>query len=115
MSESSLTKTVAEPKETSESLHGIPAQPPPSCPLVDKAIQVVEQIQRDIKGFERAEEQELRDMLSWVDRWISDLTGYRGNGLLEDIRTANVNIRDWGQAWKDLALEHAPEPEQEVA
>ena len=105
----------AKEQVTSEQIHGVPDQPPPTCPLVDKAIQVVEQIQRDIKGFDRADESELRDMLSWVDRWLADLVGYRGNGMLEDIRTANSKVREWGQGWKDLALEHVPEPEQETA
>lgn len=94
--------------DTSESRHGIAAQPDPCCPLIDDALDEVAQMQRGIRGYERAGEDELRAMLSDIEWRLGLLSGYSRTGVLEDIRKRTVEIRAWGEEWKQLALEHAP-------
>lgn len=94
-----------ERAETSEQRHGISAQPADTCPLIDKARACVEKCQREMRGYERAEEAELRDMLSTVESELADLIGWR-SGLLEEIRVRASEIRHWGQEWKDTAKDY---------
>jgi hypothetical protein len=79
--------------------------------MINDAIESVTKLQRRIRGYERADEDELRDMLSDVEYLLSELSGYGGSGVLEDLRERIEEVRAWGQEWKDLAKEHAPLPE----
>lgn len=97
--------------ETSESLHEISAQPGPTCPLIDEALREVAKCLSVLRGYERAEEDELRDKLSDIESRLSTLSGWGNSGLLEDIRARTIAIRQWGQEWKDLAICYAPAPE----
>jgi hypothetical protein len=94
-----------ERAETSEQRHGISPQPGDTCPLIDKARACVEKCQREMRNYERAEEAELRDMLSTVESELADLIGWR-SGLLEEIRVRASEIRHWGQEWKDAAKDY---------
>jgi hypothetical protein len=66
-----------------------------------------------IRGYERASEAELRDMLSDVEYQLGLLVGYGRSGTFEDIRKRATELRSWGNEWKALAKEHAPVVEQE--
>lgn len=107
----SLERSV-RPTATSEELYGITKQPPPTCPLIDDALKEVNGCQKRIRNYERADEDELRDMLSDVESNLGTVSGYRNSGLLEDIRQRVEEIRAWGEEWKRLAIEHAPKPDE---
>lgn len=84
--------------ETSESVFGLPEQPPNTCPMIDKAKKIIAKLSTRIKGYKKVDDvEELLDMLSDVE-WDIDISSD-----LEDIRTNAENIRAWGQAWKDYA------------
>lgn len=109
-----------ETRRTSEQRYGIPRQPAETCPLInsviDSVVEAVTDIRRAIRGFERADELDLREMIRDVERIVDSLYELQGkNSVLEKIRSSNGDIREWGQAWKELALEHAPAPEQVAA
>ena len=97
--------------KTSEELYGIVEQPRNTCPMIDEALRELAQIARRIRGYERAGEDELRDMLSDVELCIGCLDGWNRTGLLEDIRKNVTAIRSWGQEWKAYAMDYAPAPE----
>lgn len=99
--------------KTSEYRFGISKQPPNTCPLIDKAHVYVEKIYQAMRGYEKADEDELRDILSTVEHNLAYLIGYGNQGLLEDIRQNAAAIRQWGQEWKDLAKQFAPPYERE--
>ena len=103
-----------EKEQTSEELYGISKQPAETCPIIDEALRELGEIERRIRGYEKADESELRDMLSDVETRIGYLDGWNRTGLLEDIRKNTKAIRAWGQEWKDYAKENAPVPEAEV-
>ena len=103
----------AEKEHTSEELYGISKQPTETCPIIDEALRELGEIARRIRGYEKADEYELRDMLSDVETRIGYLDGWNRTGLLEDIRKNTTAIRAWGQEWKDYAKENAPAPEAE--
>ena len=100
------------PTATSEEIYGITKQPPPTCPLIDEALKEVERCQKRIMRYEKSDEDELRDMLSDVESNLGSVSGYGKSGLLEDIRERVEAIRAWGEEWKQLALEHAPKPDE---
>ncbi len=99
---------MSDESQPSETLYGISRQPAPACPTINAAIDDVVKLQRRIKGYERAEEDELRDMLSDVEYLLGELCGYGRTGTLEDLRDRITDVRAWGQEWKDLAKEHTP-------
>ena len=92
-------------KKTSEEEHYVSEQPGDTCPLIDKAYACIEKCQRTIRNYERADEEELRDMLSTVESELTGLIGWK-NGLLEEIRVRASEIRHWGQEWKDTAKDY---------
>ena len=100
-------------KDTSEYVFGISKQPLDTCPMIDEAVKDITEIYKTIRNYERADEDELRDMLSTVEHKLSYLVGYGNQGLLEDIRQNAASIRQWGQEWKDLAKQFAPPYERE--
>ena len=81
--------------ETSESVLGLPEQPPNTCPMIDKAQKIIAKLSTRIKGYKKVDDVE--ELLSDVE-WDIDISSD-----LEDIRTNAENIRAWGQAWKDYA------------
>lgn len=108
-------KTTAAGEQTSEEIFGIVKQPPPTCPLVDEAIKIVQACADDLRGYERMDEEDLRRAISDIEDKLSELAPLRSQwrnsgGLLEDIRTNAGAIREWGQDWKDLAKKLQPQP-----
>lgn len=96
--------------QTSEELYGITKQPPPTCPIIDEALREVDLIAKCIRGYERADESELREMISSIEWRIGLLSGYGKTGLLEDIRKNVIEIRAWGEEWKNTVLHTSPTP-----
>lgn len=72
--------------------------------MVDDCLQTVREALSHIKGYERASEEELRGMCEKVEYWIGDLDGR--SGMIEDLREANKDIREWGEEWKRTALKY---------
>ena len=108
-----LLEMSTEKEQTSEELYGISKQPAETCPIIDEALRELGEIARRIRGYEKADESELRDMLSEVETRIGYLDGWNRTGLHEDIRKNTTAIRAWGKEWKDYAKENAPAPEAE--
>ena len=46
----------------SEALYGVSKQPSPTCPIIDTGIRTIVKLQKHIRGYERAEQDELRDL-----------------------------------------------------
>lgn len=84
---------------TNEETFKVREQPSPTCPMIDGLIKRVNWIERQIKGYNAAEENELREMVDSVDTEISYFTDN-----LEKIRSHVETIRAWGQDWKEIAL-----------
>lgn len=99
-------RTLQDLKESyicsSEKLLGITEQPDQQCPRVDEAIRDYDRMFREIKSI-------CKDLsrVDGAEEMASDIDWWNGNvdfvGALEDLRTQCMNIRDWGQQWKDLA------------
>lgn len=90
-------------KKTSEELYGIIKQPVPTCPIINEALTEVNEMQKLIRGYERADENELKSMLSDIEYKLGLLSGYSRSGLLEDVRENCELIRNWGEEWKTWA------------
>jgi hypothetical protein len=93
---------------TSEARYGLPKQPKETCPIVDagqKALNRFFDNQPSDRQLRNADEDDLRSMLEAV---TGDLDYYKGDveDALEHSRQQSVDIREWGQAWKDLAKEN---------
>lgn len=88
--------------QTSEEIHKISKQPEPTCPLIDKTIELNEKVLDALKRWERDGE----DFESLASRCEdAEWSAAKIEDKLESIR-ANVElIRNWGQEWKELALE----------
>ena len=67
--------------------------------MIDGVIQDLATIMRAIKGYRNAYESELRDMVDDVDTYINQ------EDAMEEIRTNVCLIRDWGESWKQYALQ----------
>lgn len=103
-----------ERAETSEVEHGVSEQPPETCPMIDEVLSIIEKCQDGLRGYERMEEEEMRDALKDIEYALAEITGYRHNGPLEKVRQNAGAIRAWGQEWKDLAKDyHSRIPEEE--
>ena len=70
-----------EKEQTSEELYGISKQPAETCPIIDEALRELGAIARRIRGYERADESEMRDMLSDVETRIGYLDGWNRSCL----------------------------------
>jgi hypothetical protein len=102
--------------DTSEQRHMVGAQPEETCPIIDKAVNCVGKVMDALHGYERIEDtEELKKILSYIEIELSNAVGYRGNGLLEDIRERVKEIRSWGQDWKMTALKYHEQITQEVS
>lgn len=103
-----------EPTGTSEYRYGIIRQPDNGCPLIDDVLDCLENAMDAIKRYERCDDvDELRDMISTVETELGSVIGYRRGGKMEVIRERMSEIREWGQEWKNLAKQYAPEEERE--
>lgn len=85
---------------TNEEAFEVREQPAPTCPMIDSLIKRSNEIMKTIRGYNRANEEELRLMVDDVDtsiRYFED--------QLNEIRSHVEDIRSWGQDWKDVALD----------
>lgn len=93
---------MVEEKLTPEQIHDI--SPQPSFPSVDEVYQIVVDLQRQIKGYERYNEEELIRLIQDIEYELSNLVGYGKSGLLEDIIDKTSEIVCWGYEWRRCAL-----------
>ena len=85
---------------TSESERDLPAQPQDTCPMIDRVIDVLDDIIKSTRYYDRIDSvEDLQSIISDI-RWDIDL-----DGDMEKIRTNVCLIREWGQSWKEYALE----------
>lgn len=105
------TNTTTETPETSEERHGITAQPPLGCPLVEDAINEMDGVLMAIRNYNDChDEGELHEMLREVEYAVSNYC-CRGNAnKLNAIRHRLEKVRAWGEDWKRYALELAKRP-----
>lgn len=94
--------------DTSEHHYGLPKQPKKTCPIVNDGLDALKKLvynQPRAREIERGEEDGLRDML---ERVCSDLDYYVPDveNALESCRQQAIDLREWGQSWKDLAKEN---------
>lgn len=90
---------------TSEEIHGIPPQPPPTCPMIDESIEIVKSAihkAREAHSTFRDPDSFAESMCD-IERELSQLVGISGPAVLEKARQNTVEIRAWGQAWKEKA------------
>jgi len=92
----------------SEKKWGITPQPEPACPMIDDALDDLRSALKELDGWDRCDDVgELKNKCD-MGSWYAD----RLNVTLEKIRERAGEIRDWGDAWKSLAKEHAPQTEE---
>lgn len=85
---------------TSESERGLPAQPQDTCPMIDRVIDVLNDVIKSTRHHDRIDSAEdLHNIISDIRQDIDLDDG------MEKIRTNVCLIRDWGQGWKEHALE----------
>lgn len=112
---------------TSEERYGILKQPSDTCPLIDKAVELVEEIDLEIRGADRylmrridrcEGEDELREMISELVQMLDDNAVAARNmdtdpfkKQMEVIRSHVIDIRQWGTEWKNLAKDMAEKVE----
>ena len=86
---------------TSEEILGLPKQPPPSCPDIDKVLRSARDVSRSIRAaLHNSRGEPWEDCVSDVEtEWMSLDVEF----ALESLRTHNQTLRDWGQAWKEEA------------
>ena len=93
--------------DTSESIYDIVPQPPDTCPFINDVINEIDKCSKAMLRRDRYPEDPkvLMQMLDEADSCLYGLTS-----TMEDIRRNVINIRRWGQEWKDLAKNNIPEP-----
>jgi hypothetical protein len=96
---------------TSEQKYNITPQPPESCPIAAEATEAMKRVLGEVEGYARVDSVDvLHDILWRVE--------YHGSGItkqIEELRRANVAIRDWGEQWKTLAKSLDDELERSIA
>lgn len=88
---------------SSEAELDLPEQPGDTCPMVDSVISMIKGAERVMEGYERLDKpDDLKEVIDGIERelfpWSED-----AEDKLESIRAHVTDIREWGQAWKDLA------------
>lgn len=88
---------------TSEEKYELAPQPPNSCGLIDEAISHVSKALKQINNYHTVEDVEKLHNILWeVEYELDYLVKNKKEGLLEDIRKFNTDLRTWGQQWKDF-------------
>lgn len=93
---------------SSEETRGLPKQPGNTCPMIDEGQKALKKLTRNKprdRDIERGEENDLRAMLDELYRDI-DWNANDVDEALENCRQQAIDLREWGQAWKDLAKEN---------
>jgi hypothetical protein len=87
---------------TSEEMFGIDSPPDYQCPLIDKIVKAIREIESNTRVSNYDEWEDLKEKLDMIDYYVYDL-----ESELETLR-ANIDLlRNWGNAWKELAKEFA--------
>ncbi len=95
---------MSQKKATSEDLHNISAEPDDIRNIGQDAYREVDDAQRALRGFERASEDELRDVCNTIESSLGSLRGYNGSGLIEDMEERGQEFQNWGAEWRNYAL-----------
>lgn len=89
--------------KTSEQVLSIKEQPIDTCPMIDRVKDDIKDTLSSIQYYCNARTDSLdeaEDKLSEID----SLSSINLDDELEEIRTNVIEIRRWGQEWKDLAI-----------
>lgn len=75
------------------------AKPEPvgnTCPTINKAMKKIEEVINEMNSFDS--ESELVDILDCISSWQNTLgdVGIGNNCTLEELRDANLSLRNWG-------------------
>lgn len=114
-----LEKSVIIFQGTSEDKHDIREQPENSCPTIDTAIEQInlaQKAQRHAHDYAHNiddEDSQKQYVIEELDRIYSELFDLENN--FEYCRSQCEDIREWGQQWKDLALQLIQEKESSDA
>lgn len=89
-------------KDYSEEIFGLKEQPEDQCPTIDS---IVRDINYAIKASEKAEywldRDDYDDTYNYISQTQQELYGLEDE--LEKLRECIIEIRAWGQEWKDFA------------
>lgn len=88
---------------TNEQRFEIAPQPEATCPMIDAIIKKLNSVERSIRGFQNLDDvDELKEV---IDSIHSDLFSWNDlESDLEKIRNHVEKIRNWGEEWKQLAI-----------
>jgi len=88
---------------TNEQRFAIAPQPEATCPMIDAIIKKLNSAERSIRGFQKLDDvDELKEV---IDSIHSDLFSWNDlESDLEKIRKHVEKIRNWGEEWKQLAI-----------
>ena len=95
---------MSQKKVTPEELHNISAEPDDIRNIGQDADREVDDAQRALRGFERATEDELRDMCNTIESSLASFKGYNGAGFIEDMEDRGHEFQQWGTEWRNYAL-----------
>lgn len=72
-----------------------------TCPTINRAMKKIEDIINEMNSFDN--ESELEDILNCISNWQSTLgdIGIGNNCTLEELRDANLSLRNWGSDMKN--------------
>lgn len=85
---------------TSESQRDLPFQPEDTCPMIDGVIDSLDTVKKYMKKYDRIDDVAVLHSMLYDIEWDLGL-----DDDMEKIRTNVCLIRDWGQSWKDYALQ----------
>ena len=87
--------------KTSEDLFNITSPPENQCPVIDSIISNIDRALRECTDGEKYDDiEDVKDVLESIEYELSGLE-WDINGVRDNI----IELRDWGQQWKNLAKE----------
>jgi hypothetical protein len=79
-------------------------EPKNTCPNIDSAISLMDSVKKEakfaIKNFDHMTNEQIKECFSEI---INELK--EGPDVMEEIRSANENLRAWGHEWRYKAQE----------
>lgn len=112
---------MVEVSQTSEQRYGLPKQPPDTCPMIDEVLKRVDDLRPDFEGVDRylkrcidrdrpEDNDTANDLiddlvyrLEQADEARDNLDTRPVHRKMEEVRANVIDIREWGQSWKELA------------